>query len=595
MPTTTKPQAVAYIRWSSEEQSHGDSEARQIDRAKEYAERHGFEIVKVIKDRGISAWRGRNITHGALGEFLRDVKAKRIKVDVLLVESVNRLSRQTPQKALMLFFDITESGIVIHSLIDGKVYENNADFVDLIHLVLSSGLSNKESNDKADLVGKAWATIRKNAARATVTARCPYWLSLPRLDPLLPKAEKEQQRKKRKFKINKERAAVIRQIFEWSAKGLGIYTITKRLNQTKTPTFGLAKCWVRSSVAKILLSRAVLGEYQPKKYIGEAKRKYIPDGKVIKSYYPRIISDDLFDRAEAQRSRRLNHLHPIGGRRGKSIFSGLIKCAYCGGSVYRQDKGNGYAYLVCDGARSGSQCQHRKGWRYSAFEDSFVSLVKDIDFSKIGQTDADGLKQRLLHNELTELEGKRATLELRQAKENELWESGQATNTPSSFVAKRLYELEQGIADITTRIEAKQKELIETTHDMRAVAENHKQIKPILDRLRDDPEAHEEATARLRSMVNCIYIAAKGWDKKSMNLDFMKGKYFRYGKDKQDKMLHWTMDQAPPLPLFMVDFKHAKKMLLVMPNRETNGYYCMEIDENGLTGEVEDAPFPRFS
>lgn len=80
-----KPKAYSYIRFSSPEQSRGDSQRRQREAAAKYAEEHNLELVLdkdyQFFDAGISAYKGRNSTHeGKLRRFYDYVKDGRIKM-----------------------------------------------------------------------------------------------------------------------------------------------------------------------------------------------------------------------------------------------------------------------------------------------------------------------------------------------------------------------------------------------------------------------------------------------------------------------------------------------------------------------------------
>ena len=80
------------------------------------------------------------------------------------------------------------------------------------------------------------------------------------------------------------------------------------------PDFGKLKGWHNSYVAKILSNRAVLGEHQPGRVLANKKRE--PIGNALQDYYPRIIDDELFYRAQQARSeRRVNGR----GRKGKYL------------------------------------------------------------------------------------------------------------------------------------------------------------------------------------------------------------------------------------------------------------------------------------
>jgi hypothetical protein len=62
--------AFSYTRFSTLQQEQGDSERRQIESARQYATEHGYVLDESIAvDRGKSAFTGKNISEGALGDF----------------------------------------------------------------------------------------------------------------------------------------------------------------------------------------------------------------------------------------------------------------------------------------------------------------------------------------------------------------------------------------------------------------------------------------------------------------------------------------------------------------------------------------------
>jgi DNA invertase Pin-like site-specific DNA recombinase len=70
----TKRKLYSYVRWSSDRQSKGTSLERQTAKAKEFAHSHNLELVELL-DAGLSAYRGKNTTQGALGGFIQAVES----------------------------------------------------------------------------------------------------------------------------------------------------------------------------------------------------------------------------------------------------------------------------------------------------------------------------------------------------------------------------------------------------------------------------------------------------------------------------------------------------------------------------------------
>ena len=75
MTLKAAPKAYSYLRFSTPEQSKGDSLRRQTALADDYAKRHSLTLDTelTLRDLGVSAFRGDNLAVGALGAFLKAV------------------------------------------------------------------------------------------------------------------------------------------------------------------------------------------------------------------------------------------------------------------------------------------------------------------------------------------------------------------------------------------------------------------------------------------------------------------------------------------------------------------------------------------
>ncbi|MGA2226779.1 MAG: recombinase family protein, partial [Syntrophobacteraceae bacterium] len=116
-----QPKAYSYLRFSRPEQEDGDSIRRQTEISEEWARSHDHVLDGSLKmeDHGLSAFHGKHVSEGALGQFLEKVKAGQIpQGSVLLVESLDRLSREELTEALEQFLAIIRNGIKIVTLAD---------------------------------------------------------------------------------------------------------------------------------------------------------------------------------------------------------------------------------------------------------------------------------------------------------------------------------------------------------------------------------------------------------------------------------------------------------------------------------------------
>ena len=128
--------AFSYAHFSSLSQALGHSEERQIEAARLYAREHGFLLDESIGiDKGKSAYTGKNIAEGALGEFLRRVEAKEIRnCSALIVENPDRVSRQKFSEAYPTYQRLLAAGIEIHFLSIREVLKPNHSFADIIRV-----------------------------------------------------------------------------------------------------------------------------------------------------------------------------------------------------------------------------------------------------------------------------------------------------------------------------------------------------------------------------------------------------------------------------------------------------------------------------
>ena len=163
---TKRPRAYSYVRMSTDEQLKGDSLRRQMETSAAYAAEHGLELVDEsrLQDIGVSAFKGANVADGALGRFLAAVKANKVpRGSFLLVESLDRLSRQAPFKSFAIFSEIIGAGINIVTLTDNRVYNSAPDLGDLVSSLVVMSRAHEESQTKSLRGREAWANKRKRA------------------------------------------------------------------------------------------------------------------------------------------------------------------------------------------------------------------------------------------------------------------------------------------------------------------------------------------------------------------------------------------------------------------------------------------------
>jgi hypothetical protein len=387
--------ASSYARFSTLEQERGDSERRQMDMARAYVAEHPGVVLdeSIGVDRGKSAFTGKNVSDGVLGEFIERIEAGEIpKGSWLLVESPDRVSRQPFSECWPTYQRILFGGIEIHFISVRRVLRPNHSFADLIQVGIDIDRANSDSVLKSTRVGTKWAKKRKEAdGQSAMSARVPAWLEAKKGQPI---------------QIRHDRAAIVLKMYEWAAKGIGQYAITDKLVAAGIKPWGpkvkgRAPKWTPGYVGDILRSRAVIGEYQPhtKKMVLKLSRgkkdgkprlvkARVPDGPPIKDYYPAVVPVALWQKV--QDARRLfaqakfgEYLHSGKDKYStRNLFRKLVFDATNNTSmVYRQYKKGeiNYACLVT----THRETYRQNKIRYDLFEKAVLTYLSKADWEAI--------------------------------------------------------------------------------------------------------------------------------------------------------------------------------------------------------------------
>lgn len=345
----TAPRAYSYLRFSTPEQAQGDSRRRQAALADDYAKRHRLTLDAELRmeDLGVSAYRGKNLDATAkLGAFLAAIRAGDVPAgSVLLIESLDRLSRKDARKAVRVLEEIVDAGVDVVTLSDGekRYSKESLDGFDFIMAVLILMRANEESKTKGKRVGAAWAAKRKAAEDSgkTLTQLAPGWIHVT---------------EDGKRVLVAERAKIVRRIFRMFADGTGQHAIATALNADKVPTFGRADRWHKSYIAKILRSSTVIGTMTPHTDDGTTRTPQTP----IEGYYPAAVDRETFDRVQAL-IETSHKARPVkSSLKVQNVLAGLARCPHCGGAMTRVWKGakGGAPKLVCAWAKTGGVCQY---------------------------------------------------------------------------------------------------------------------------------------------------------------------------------------------------------------------------------------------
>lgn len=357
------PNAYSYIRFSSKKQAAGFSRTRQAKQVREYADEHHLTLIeKSYEDLGISAFMGKNVIEGALGAFLQAVDDGIIpKGSYLLVENLDRVSRQNVLDAMTLFLRIVSSGIVLVTMTDKQVFTREIIEKDSSKLNVALGglaRAHDESVIKSDRSTKNWDEKLANTDEV-LTANCPSWL--------MPKANKSG------YELIPSKVKIVQRIFELAASGLGSHAVCDAIRAEGLPTLGTAeskraKVWTPANVLALLKSRRVLGEFQ-------SSRPNAP----MQLRYPPIVDEAEFNAVQTAIQNRRHS----GGRRGKllaNLFTSICFCE-CGSPMRMSNvkRDASYSYIRCVASLNKATACKAPAMPYHVVEDAILFWIENIE------------------------------------------------------------------------------------------------------------------------------------------------------------------------------------------------------------------------
>lgn len=397
--------AYSYIRFSTPEQALGDSLRRQIAGAEAWCKQEGLNLDQSLRDEGVSGFRRRNATVGALSTFLKAINERLIESgSVLIVESLDRLSRAEPLDALDLLRDIIKAGVEVVTLQDRQRYTSASmrEIGPLLQALVIMSRAHEESHVKSQRLAATWQNKRAEAGNGhgrPMTRQIPAWL---RIDGAVAINGRNDWTNAR-FALIPERAKIVRRIFEMRAEGWGRMRIASDLNKRGVEPWGRGKRrsrggWHPSYIKKILGSRAVIGEYQPHRLADGRGSKRVAVGEPLPNYFPAVITSELWYAAQAfNRSGGAANI----GRPSTIPFSGLLFDP-CDAPMHVVRHGRGWTYVTTAHA-------HRvKGrevyrWRLDHLEACVLMICRDIDWARVLNDESTEPELRRLKATLAEI------------------------------------------------------------------------------------------------------------------------------------------------------------------------------------------------
>lgn len=483
-------QAVIYIRYSTPKQERGASRDRQLELCQQFCEQRGWPVDEVIEDLGRSAWTGAHLSAGELGRFADRVRDGSIGADtVLVVEKLDRLSRQETRTTLRWMEDLCSAGLAIATVDGGKIYDDaslRADLMTVFEILMRAKLAHDESQQKSERITDRYG---RNIERARttgqiITAKAPGWLKA--------KADRSG------FEIVEARAQMVRDVYEMAAQGKGPRWIAKDLNERRIPAWGhwrkteSTPTWEIGSVKMILGQPSVEGDYMPGFSNTSAKRTKF-DQRIV-GYYPRIVDADLVARARAQMESRKTGPRK-GGRHTRGVanlFAGVVVCESCGNRMHLRSSGGlpQRRYWQCNFAARLRGCSQKAMFKYEPFEraalDEILHLaLDDRYFAEPDQTASSAAVLAGLEKAIAD-----------QKERVDRWVESLGRIGASEAIEARLIEAERSLRDVAAQRDDAAK-VLEAAKGAVSPAEHLERVRDVRGAL-DDPDPTSRLAARLR-------------------------------------------------------------------------------------------------
>lgn len=369
------PKAAIYARFSTDLQNERSADD-QIDLCRAFAKREGFCVVQAYKDEAKS---GASL-HGRVGilDLLADAKAG--KFDVVIVENIDRMSRDMEDMAGM-FKRLSFMGIDIIEVHGGKVSTA------MMGMKATFAQMFREENAhkvRRGLIGK----INKGmSAGGKAYGYAPVKKFDEDGDPIRGELE-----------IVPEEATIVQRIYESYAKGISPKAVCRQLNAefVKPPR---GKLWSPSALHgkkdrgsgilrnPIYVGRIVWDKVRMVKDPDTGKRVSRPnpesEWKTVEVPELRIIPDELFEAVQAQMARRSHRNRSeniVAQRRPKHLLSGLLRCGACGSGICRAGTDrSGRTRLRCSAHTNSGACPNPKTFYADEVEELVIdSLTREL-------------------------------------------------------------------------------------------------------------------------------------------------------------------------------------------------------------------------
>ncbi|WP_420717527.1 recombinase family protein [Emcibacter sp.] len=366
-----KPKAVIYARYSTDLQREA-SINDQIRICEEFVEKHGWSLHERYFDKGIS---GASLSRPGIQQLLND--AREGQFDVIVSEALDRLSRDQADIAT-IYREMNFLGVKLYTLSEGEV--------DTIHIGLKGTMN---ALFLKDLKAKIHRGMRGRVETGKSGGGLGYGYNV------IKKYDERGERITGDLEINAFEADVIKRIFKEYVAGKAPRTIARDLNKDGIPS-PRGQEWGQSTIngnpargSGILNNELYIGRriWNRQKFLknpitGKRVTRINPECEWIIDQLPelRIVDQKTWDKAKARQKSRMHPERSVQSgnplasyKRPKYLFSGLLKCGYCGGGYTVKNK----KQISCATVSNKGTCSNRIRIERRPLEKVILSSIKN--------------------------------------------------------------------------------------------------------------------------------------------------------------------------------------------------------------------------
>ncbi|WP_170965369.1 recombinase family protein [Vibrio lentus] len=467
--------AYSYKRISSKKQIEGGGIQRQTQLAEDYCNKYELQLSDLnFEDLGVSGYHSRNTEEdAALGRFIRGVEEGSIPTPCyLLVESLDRLSRARVQTALRQLLHIAENDVVIVTLMDEKKFDKSSDAMDIMYSLMIIQRAWEESEIKSQRVSAYWEQKRQDPFSKKKGGSRPFWI-------LINEEGTE-------FSVNEPKADTVRRIFELKLTGMGTMAIARRMAEEGHKS-GFDKQWSGGTIANVLRSRAVIGDYLHR------------DGSVA-DYYPPIVDKDTFNKVQVM---LIGNNKPKGSTSShRNIVKDIATCR-CGDTFSLstkktptgKNKGKKVAYYRCNNVICNNLYNDRtfEIWLKQYF------CAPPFHNSWVDTSDHEDQRQRLITDKKLELNASQEALQA-------ILSVPDGLSNP--LILKKVSELSEQQRDLEEGLEELEKAQVVSNRQL-----SYQETRELIDTAFEDSNEPDNIKARtqLRQLLNACFSKIVFW------------------------------------------------------------------------------------